>query len=99
MSDDIRRSVQYTSFFSQESLSPQAETLAVEPKRSKLFIGIPLETTLYENRVALVPHSVQTLIGQGHRVVVQQGAGERSNYSDREYSEAGRRQTKCTRRM
>jgi len=89
MSDDIRRSVQYTSFFSQESLAPQAETLAVERSASKLFIGIPLETTLYENRVALVPHSVQTLIGQGHRVVVQQGAGERSNYSDQEYSEAG----------
>jgi len=89
MSDDIRRGVRYTSFFSQESLSPQAETLAVERKPSKLFIGIPLETTLYENRVALVPHSVQTLIGQGHRVVVQQGAGERSNYSDTEYSEAG----------
>ncbi len=88
MNEDIG-GVSYSSFFAQESLAPQPETLAIERSESKLFIGVPLEITPYENRVALVPHSVQSLIGHGHRVVVQQGAGEKSNYSDSDYSEAG----------
>ena len=79
----------YSSMFAQESYAPQPETLAISRSSSRLYIGVPLETTLYENRVPLVPNSVQSLIGQGHRVVIQEGAGERSNYSDRDYSEAG----------
>ncbi len=81
--------VQFSSFFARESLEPQPETLAIDRSESELFIGVPLEITPYENRVALVPHSVQSLIGHGHRVIVQQGAGEKSNYSDTDYSEAG----------
>lgn len=67
----------------------QPEMLEVEKKGGKLFIGIPKENTLQENRVALVPSSVTTLVGHGHRVVVESGAGLKSNYSDRDYSEAG----------
>ncbi|MDX1406653.1 MAG: alanine dehydrogenase, partial [Saprospiraceae bacterium] len=81
--------VSFSSMFAQEGLEPQAETLEVKHKERHLFIGIPLETTMLENRVALVPHSVNTLVGLGHRVVVQAGAGDNSNFSDSEYSEAG----------
>ncbi len=88
MNEDIG-GLRYSSFFAHESLAPQPETLAIETSESKLFIGVPLEITPYENRVALVPHAVQSLIGHGHRVVVQQGAGEKSNYSDSHYSESG----------
>jgi alanine dehydrogenase len=63
--------------------------LQVQQKPGKLFIGIPKEATLQENRVALVPSSVETLVGHGHRVVVEKDAGEKSNYSDHDYSEAG----------
>jgi alanine dehydrogenase len=67
----------------------QTETLEVHPKHQRLFIGIPVETTLQENRVALVPHSVATLTAHGHRVVVEAGAGEKARFSDHDYSEAG----------
>lgn len=67
----------------------QTETLEVTPRHQKLFIGIPKETTLQENRVALVPHSVSTLTAHGHQVVVENGAGENSKFSDLDYSEAG----------
>lgn len=67
----------------------QTETLEVVPKHQRLFIGIPRETTLQENRVALVPHSVATLAAHGHRIVVESGAGQKSKYSDNDYSEAG----------
>jgi len=73
------------------ALSPhtQPETLDVLPRQQHLFIGVPRETTLQENRVALVPHSVATLTAHGHRVVVEAGAGTRAKYSDYDYSEAG----------
>lgn len=69
--------------------TPQAETLAVLPRQQRLFIGVPKETTMQENRVALVPHSVATLAAHGHRVVVETGAGEKAKFSDHDYSEAG----------
>ncbi|GAB4495808.1 MAG: alanine dehydrogenase [Saprospiraceae bacterium] len=67
----------------------QTEMLEVHPKHQRLFIGIPRETTLQENRVALVPHSVATLTAHGHKVVVEAGAGEKARFSDHDYSEAG----------
>lgn len=67
----------------------QTEMLQVPQKPNKLFIGIPKEDMLTENRVALVPASVATFIANGHRVVVETGAGEKSNYSDHKFSEVG----------
>ncbi|MGB1216544.1 MAG: alanine dehydrogenase, partial [Saprospiraceae bacterium] len=79
----------FSNIFTASELQPQEEVLAVMRRRKKLFIGIPKENSFQENRVALVPSSISSLIGQGHRVVVERGAGERSNYPDNEYSEAG----------
>ncbi len=70
-------------------LQPQAEMLAVEQKKGSLYIGIPKVEAVSENRVALVPSAVAALTGHGHRVVVEAGAGERANYSDHRYAEAG----------
>ena len=61
----------------------------VARKEGRVYIGIPKETTLQENRVALVPSSVATLTSRGHRILLQSGAGEKANYTDHEYSEAG----------
>lgn len=71
------------------SLETLPERIAVTQGASQFTIGIPLEISTNENRVAIVPHSVKPLVMQGHRVVVQTGAGLRSNYDDHEYSEAG----------
>lgn len=76
-------------YYSQSHLLPQEETLALTPRQEKLFIGIPRESTFQERRVPLVPHSVATLVANGHRVVMEIGAGEKSNYTDRDYAEAG----------
>ncbi len=75
--------------FTEGQYQTQTEMLEVQRKPNKLFIGIPREITLQENRVALVPSSVETLIGHGHRVVIETEAGERAHFSDHEYSEAG----------
>jgi len=70
-------------------LRTQPETLDVLPRQQRILIGIPKETTLQENRVALVPHAVATLTAHGHRVLVENGAGEKANFSDFEYAEVG----------
>jgi alanine dehydrogenase len=77
------------SIISQSLLQTQEKLMYIEKNKGSIFIGIPRETTLQENRVSLVPSSIQTLTSRGHRVVVETGAGEKSHYSDHEYSEAG----------
>ncbi len=70
-------------------LTPLEEMLEIRQKNSKLFIGLPCEHGFQENRIALIPSAVKTLTAQGHRVVLETGAGLKSNFSDRDYSEAG----------
>ncbi len=70
-------------------LSPQEETLEIGRRRQNLFIGVPKEITLQENRVALTPEAVALLVNNGHRVRVQRGAGTKANFKDTDYSEAG----------
>lgn len=77
------------SSLSQSNLMPQEEKLEVKRQAKELFIGIPKEKDLQENRIAIVPEAVQLLVSHGHRVLVESGAGENSNFSDNDYSEAG----------
>ena len=44
-----------------------------------------------ENRVALTPAGAKELVKKGHKVVIQKGAGLGSNFSDKEYQNAGAR--------
>ncbi|WP_103129836.1 alanine dehydrogenase [Deinococcus aerius] len=52
-------------------------------------IGLPKEIKVKENRVALTPGGVGTLVRRGHSVVVEEGAGLGSGISDHEYVAAG----------
>ena len=40
-----------------------------------MLIGIPKEIKNNENRVALTPAGVQSLVGRGHRVLIETNAG------------------------
>lgn len=68
---------------------PQEKLQSIGSKRKRLYIGIPRENSMQENRVALTPESVQLLVNNDHRVLVETGAGKASHFSDNEYSEAG----------
>ncbi|MGB0887479.1 MAG: alanine dehydrogenase [Vicingaceae bacterium] len=81
-SDDLLKSLA-------QGFMPQEEMLEVAPKRSRLQIGIPKETSIQERRVPVVPDSVAVLVANGHEVVVETGAGEGSSFSDKDYTEAG----------
>src|SRR5215217_9536115 len=52
-------------------------------------IGIPSEIKDDEYRVAITPAGVHELIGRGHEVYVQTGAGAGSSITDADYAAAG----------
>ncbi|MBT8257253.1 MAG: alanine dehydrogenase [Gramella sp.] len=80
--------------FSKEQLLPQEEKLEVIRKKGELFIGIPNETAFQEKRVCLTPDAVSALVNNGHRVLIEAGAGDSASFSDSDYSEAGAEITK-----
>ena len=54
-----------------------------------MLIGIPKEIKNNENRVALTPAGVQSLVAQGHKVAIETGAGMGSGFSDQAYEKEG----------
>jgi alanine dehydrogenase len=71
------------------ALAPQEEMLEVARKKGKLYIGIPKEIAFQENRVPLVPDAVALLVNNGHRILIETGAGKAAHFDDKDYSEAG----------
>ncbi|MGD8370592.1 MAG: alanine dehydrogenase [Syntrophobacterales bacterium] len=54
-----------------------------------MIIGVPKEIKTEEYRVGVVPVGVRLLANSGHRVLVEQGAGEGAGITDREFEAAG----------
>jgi alanine dehydrogenase len=54
-----------------------------------VVIGVPIEIKPEENRVAVVPGGVETLVHRGNMVVIEKGAGLGSGFDDEEYVMAG----------
>ncbi|HXM38984.1 MAG TPA: alanine dehydrogenase [Gemmatimonadales bacterium] len=54
-----------------------------------MIVGVPKEIKTAENRVALVPAGAESLAGDGHTVLVEQGAGLGSGFADDAYRAAG----------
>jgi alanine dehydrogenase len=54
-----------------------------------MFIGVPKEIKNNENRVALTPAGVVTLIKAGHTILVEEDAGAGSGFTNDDYAKAG----------
>src|SRR5258705_240803 len=54
-----------------------------------MIVGVPKEIKTNENRVALVPAGAESLAGDGHTLLVEQGAGLGSGFSDDAYRAVG----------
>src|SRR5256714_1428293 len=52
-------------------------------------IGVPKEIKTNENRIALVPAGAEALVGAGHSVMIEKGAGEGSGFRDKDYTLVG----------
>ena len=71
------------------SLHPQEQLVDMSTDGKKLYIGLPHESVYQERRIALTPNSVKSLTDLGHRIVIESGAGEASNFMDNDYINAG----------
>jgi alanine dehydrogenase len=56
-----------------------------------MIIGVPKEVKTEEYRVALTPAGADALVRAGHRVMVENGAGQESGFLDSDYRKAGAR--------
>ena len=90
---------QPTSPFSKHQLLPQEETLEVLRQKGELFIGIPKENQYQEKRICLTPDAVNAITQNGHRVLIESGAGEAAHYSDHDYTTAGGEITRDTKKV
>ncbi len=54
-----------------------------------MIVGVPKEIKDNENRVAMIPAGVQSLVRSGHTVLVERGAGRGSGLPDEAYARAG----------
>lgn len=70
-------------------LYPQEQLAEIGSKKHSMFIGIPKEISLNENRIALTPGAVSLLVKSDHKIWIESGAGAKAGFSDSKYSEAG----------
>lgn len=54
-----------------------------------MLIGVPKEIKNFEYRVGLVPASVRELINNGHKVLIETGAGEKIGFDNEAYMNVG----------
>lgn len=54
-----------------------------------IIISVPKERKNNENRVAITPEGVVSLVNAGHQVIIEKGAGEGSGYRDDQFLSAG----------
>ncbi len=54
-----------------------------------MIIGVPKEIKTNENRIALQPVGAENLVAHDHTVLVEQGAGLGSGFSDEQFTRAG----------
>jgi alanine dehydrogenase len=54
-----------------------------------MIVGVPKEIKTHEYRVGIVPAGVASLVRDGHKVIIQKGAGLGSGITDKEYEAAG----------
>ncbi|GGD38391.1 alanine dehydrogenase [Muriicola marianensis] len=85
--------------FSKQELIPQEETLEILKQKGELFIGIPKENQFQEKRICLTPDAVNALTANGHRVLIESGAGDAANFTDLDYTQAGATISKDTKKV
>jgi alanine dehydrogenase len=75
----------------QSAIAPKESPFAIQQKTNNTSIGLPKELSNQENRIALTPEAVSLLTKNNLEVMVETGAGEKSNFTDQQYANAGAR--------
>jgi alanine dehydrogenase len=71
-------------------ISRTKSDIAFQAEKERIMrIGVPKEIKNHEYRVGLTPPSVAELVGAGHQLLVETGAGKGIDFEDADYVEAG----------
>jgi alanine dehydrogenase len=70
-------------------LVQSAAQLTDQPKEEIMIVGILKEIKTEENRVCMTPAGVEVMIANGHKLLVEKGAGSGSGFEDAAYIKAG----------
>jgi len=70
-------------------IQPQEQLVKIKTHQKSLSIGVPLEVSFEENRIALAPEAVNLIVENGHQVFFEAGAGKNARFTDTEFAEAG----------
>ena len=54
-----------------------------------MIIGVPKEVKNNESRIGLTPDSVETLVKEGHEILIQKNAGANIGFLDKQYIQSG----------
>jgi alanine dehydrogenase len=73
----------------ERGLMTKEQPLREGERQRRLRIGVPLEASDEERRVALTPNGAGVLAARGHEVFVETGAGRQAHFDDDAYAEAG----------
>jgi alanine dehydrogenase len=65
------------------------KSLKIKKSETILKIGIPKEISHEERRVVVTPEGASILIGHGHEVYVEAGAGDGAHFADTQYADVG----------
>ncbi|SFR46484.1 alanine dehydrogenase [Robiginitalea myxolifaciens] len=85
--------------FSKQQLLPQEEKLEILRQKGELYIGIPKESQFQEKRICLTPDAVGAITAHGHKVLIESEAGEGAGFSDLDYTNAGAKITRDTKKV
>ncbi|MDR2928682.1 MAG: alanine dehydrogenase [Cytophagaceae bacterium] len=86
---ELEQEATYATIRQEQIIIPEEEMLEQQKEKQSHTIGIPKESDKSECRIPLTPQGVKLLIENGHRVMIESGAGNGSNYFDCHYAESG----------
>jgi alanine dehydrogenase len=79
----------FQELLSQQGLAPLEAMSWTKQNATSIRIGLPMEVSVHENRIALSPEAVKLLVLNGHEIVIESNAGVRAGFSDSDYILAG----------
>jgi alanine dehydrogenase len=68
---------------------PKTRERVHQKEERRMIVGILKEIKTEENRVCMTPAGVEVMISNGHKVLVEKGAGSGSGFEDAAYLKAG----------
>lgn len=79
----------FQELLSQQGLAPLEAMSWTKQNAASVRIGLPMEASNHENRIALCPEAVKLLTLNGHEIIIESNAGLRAGFSDADYLLAG----------